>query len=57
MDKLYLALLTIAAVVLLYDAFNGAVRSKTRTVAIQLLPLALFFWILVPWFQVANRVF
>ena len=59
MDKLYLFFLTVTAILLLVDAFLGAVnrRNPNHTFAVRLLPLALFFWVLVPWFQVADRVF
>lgn len=57
MDKFYLFLLTVAGLLLLFDAFAPAVRSKTRTVQVRLLPLALLFWLLVPWFQLADKVF
>lgn len=57
MEKVYLVLLTIAGAILLYDAFHPAVRDRTRGTAVRLLPLALFFWLLVVWLQVADRVF
>lgn len=57
MDKVYLALLSIAAFLLLWDAFAPARRRRHEQVAVRLLPLALFFWILVPWLQFAKKVF
>lgn len=56
MEKVYLVLLTIAGAILLYDAFHPAVRDRTRGTAVRLLPLALFFWLLVVWLQVADKI-
>ena len=57
MDKFYLLLLTIAGLLLLWDAFMPKRRAAHNDIAVRLLPLAVFFWLLVPWFQIADRVF
>ncbi len=57
MDKLYFILLLIAALLLLADAFFGTARDNVRTrVNVRLLPLALFFWVLVPLIQVGKSL-
>jgi hypothetical protein len=57
MDKVYLVFLTVAGLLLLWDAFAPAYRDRAHRTTVRLLPLALFFWVLVPWFQIAERVF
>lgn len=55
MDKVYFVLLTVAAVLLLFDAFLGVRdRRPGQNWHVRLLPLALFFWVLVPWLQTAR---
>lgn len=57
MDKFYLLLLTISALLLLADAVVTHYRRDERRHGVKLLPLGLFFWVLVPWFQFADKVF
>ena len=58
MNVVYLILLTLAAIVLLLDAFApGRSTDKHFRAGVRLLPLALFFWVLVPWLQFARLVF
>jgi len=56
MKVLYLILLGLAAGLLLLDAFSGTTDSAHRGArfAVRLLPLALFFWVLVPFIQIAK---
>lgn len=54
MNKLYLIFLIVAAVLLLLDTFSGTERGNRFTV--KLLPLALFFWVLVPLVQTAKAL-
>lgn len=58
MTVVYLVLLTVAAVLLLLDAFSatGDSRVSTRRFGVRLLPFALFFWVLVPWLQFAKAL-
>lgn len=58
MDKVYLVLLTVAGILLLVDAFSGTsdVPTRGRRFTVRLLPLALFFWVLVPWLQIAKAL-
>lgn len=53
MEKLYFVLLVVAAVLLLVDAFTGSSRDRVST---RLLPLALFFWVLVPLIQIGKTL-
>lgn len=57
MDKFYLLLLTISALLLLADAVVTHYRRDERRHGVKLLPLGLFFWVLVPWFQFADKIF
>ena len=57
MDKFYLLLLTISALLLVADAFSARWNSTERRHGVKLLPLALLFWLLVPWFHYADKVF
>lgn len=52
MHVIYFILLLVAALLLLFDAL-APVRTRA---AILLLPLALFFWILVPLIQVGRTL-
>ena len=58
MTVVYLVLLTVAGILLLLDAFSATADSRgtTRRFAVRLLPLALFFWVLVPWIQFAKAL-
>ncbi len=58
MKTLYLILLGIAGLILLFDAFYGETHSPTRggRLTVRLLPLALFFVVLVWFIQIAHTL-
>lgn len=56
MNKFYFALLLVAFILLLIDAFTGVHNDRTNRFTVKLLPLALAFWVLVPLIQVGKHL-
>lgn len=58
MDVVYLILLTVAGGLLLLDSMSDSRKQNgRRNLVLRLLPLGLFFWLLVYWLQQARIVF
>lgn len=58
MNVLYMILFGVAGLLLLLDAFSDSTSGHgRRNLVVKLLPLALFFWVLVPFIQFARLVF
>lgn len=58
MTVLYLILLGVAGFLLLVDAFSATADSRgtAKRFAVRLLPLALFFWVLVEFIRTAKAL-